>query len=42
MTLLERYHRLLARLVAELRAQYGDRLVTVAVYGSVGRGTPRP
>jgi predicted nucleotidyltransferase len=42
MTLPEQYDRLLDRLTAELQAEYGDRLVTVAVFGSVGRGTPRP
>jgi uncharacterized protein len=41
MTLLERYQAVLDRLVPELKAQYGDALVTCAVYGSVGRGTPR-
>jgi predicted nucleotidyltransferase len=41
MGLLERYDRLLARLLTELRAHYGARLVAVAVFGSVGRGTPR-
>ena len=41
MGLLERYARLVERLVEELRAAYGLRLVSVAVYGSVGRGTPR-
>ncbi len=41
MRLLERYADLLERLVAALRAHYGNRLVAVAVYGSVGRGTPR-
>ena len=41
MGLLQRYDRLLDRLLAELKAQYGDRLVAVAVFGSVGRGTPR-
>lgn len=41
MGLLERYARLVDRLVEELRAAYGPRLVAVAVYGSVGRGTPR-
>jgi len=39
--LLEIYEDLLDRLVAELRVQYGPRLVAVAVFGSVGRGTPR-
>jgi hypothetical protein len=37
----ERYEDLLQRLLAELRAHYGRRLVSVAVFGSVGRGTPR-
>jgi hypothetical protein len=40
-SLLAAYARLLDRLLAELRAEYGDRLVAVAVFGSVGRGTPR-
>lgn len=40
-TLLERYDRLVSRLGDELRAHYGARLVAVAVFGSVGRGTPR-
>lgn len=40
-TLLERYDRLVHRLGEELRAHYGPRLVAVAVFGSVGRGTPR-
>ena len=41
MTLLARYDRLLERLLAALLARYGPRLVTVAVFGSVGRRTPR-
>jgi uncharacterized protein len=41
MSLLARYDRLLERLLAELKAEYGDRLVTIAVFGSVGRGTQR-
>ena len=41
MPLLERYEKILARLCAELVAHYGARLVSVAVFGSVGRGTPR-
>jgi predicted nucleotidyltransferase len=41
MTLLERYARLLDRLLAELRAHYGEQLVAVAVFGSVARETPR-
>jgi hypothetical protein len=39
--LLERYADILDRLRAELVAHYGPRLVSVAVFGSVGRGTPR-
>ena len=41
MPLLERYEEILAKLCAELVAHYGARLVSVAVFGSVGRGTPR-
>lgn len=41
MMLLERYDRLLARLLSAVSEHYGDRLVAVAVFGSVGRGTPR-
>lgn len=41
MSLVERYDRLLDRLLAALRAHYRERLVAVAVFGSVGRGTPR-
>ena len=39
--LLGRYARLLDRLLAELKDQYGGRLVAAAVFGSVGRGTVR-
>jgi predicted nucleotidyltransferase len=39
--LLEAYARLVDRLVTELRSEYGNRLLAVAVFGSVGRGTPR-
>ena len=35
------YDALLADLVAACHRHYGERLVAVAVYGSVGRGTPR-
>lgn len=41
MSLLKRYEAILDRLVAELQTHYGHRLVTCAVFGSVGRGTPR-
>lgn len=41
MSLLRRYDTLLDAVLAELRRSYGDRLVAVAVFGSVGRGTPR-
>jgi predicted nucleotidyltransferase len=40
-TLLRRYEELLKALVAELQVTYGSRLVACAVFGSVGRGTPR-
>ena len=36
------YHALLADVVAACRRHYGDNLLSVAVYGSVGRGVPRP
>lgn len=36
------YHQLLAALVAVCKAHYDSDLVSVAVYGSVGRGMPRP
>jgi predicted nucleotidyltransferase len=41
MSLLERYDAILKALVAELEITYGSRLVACAVFGSVGRGTPR-
>jgi predicted nucleotidyltransferase len=41
MTLLRRYDELLERLLVALREHYGQRLVACAVFGSVGRGTPR-
>lgn len=41
MTLLQRYEELLDRLLAELKENYGRKLVACAVFGSVGRGTPR-
>ena len=40
-SLLERYDRLLDQVTVELQRQYGQRLVAIAVFGSVGRGTPR-
>jgi len=36
------FERLLTHLVAGCARQYGERLVSVAVFGSVGRGTQRP
>ena len=39
--LLQRYDHRLQRLLDEVRACYGARLVACAVFGSVGRGTPR-
>ena len=41
MALLHRYDELLTAILAGLRATYGPRLVACAVFGSVGRGTPR-
>ena len=41
MPLLQRYAEILEALVAELQVTYGARLVACAVFGSVGRGTPR-
>ncbi len=38
----ERYAELVHRLARACREAYGSRLVTVAVFGSVGRGTPGP
>jgi len=37
----EAFEELLSQTLAEIQRHYGDRLVTVAVYGSVGRGTMR-
>lgn len=36
------FQRLLTELVATCLRHYGERLVSVAAFGSVGRGTPRP
>lgn len=36
------YERLVGRCLKEVQRAYGPRLVTCAVFGSVGRGTPRP
>src|SRR5262249_41906107 len=41
MTLQERFERILAAMLKATRERYGARLVAVAVYGSVGRGTMR-
>jgi predicted nucleotidyltransferase len=41
MTLTGRYEEILRRLLVALKAHYGARLVSVAVFGSVGRGTQR-
>jgi len=38
----EKFEETVQRTVSACRAVYGRRLVTVAVYGSVGRGTPNP
>jgi predicted nucleotidyltransferase len=37
----EAFEGLLSQTLAEIQRHYGDRLVTVAVYGAVGRGTMR-
>ena len=42
MTLAARFDELLTALVAACQRHYGKRLVSLAVFGSVGRGTPRP
>jgi uncharacterized protein len=42
MTLSARFDELLTTLVAACQRHYGERLVALAVFGSVGRGTPRP
>lgn len=36
------FARLLEELLVECRRHYGTKLVSLAVFGSVGRGTPRP
>lgn len=36
------YERLVQRCLEEARRVYGERLVSFAVFGSVGRGAPRP
>jgi hypothetical protein len=38
---MERYERLIEKTVAEIRRAYGERLIAVALFGSVARGTPR-
>lgn len=42
MTLSARFDELLTTLVAACQRHYGERLVSLAVFGSVGRRTPRP
>ncbi len=42
MSLAAHFDCVLSDLLAACRRHYGDRLVAVAVFGSVGRGTPRP
>lgn len=37
----ERFQEFLKRLLREVRRFYGERLVSLVVFGSVGRGTPR-
>jgi predicted nucleotidyltransferase len=40
--LIARFDELLGAVTAACRRHYGPRLVSLAVFGSVGRGTPRP
>jgi uncharacterized protein len=42
MSLHEHVERLLVELSDNVRSHYGPRLVSLAVFGSIGRGTPRP
>ncbi len=42
MKLLDTFNGFLAEVERQAKAYYGERLVTLAVFGSVGRGTPRP
>jgi hypothetical protein len=42
MSLKEAFRQIEEALLAETRRHYGDRLVSLVVYGSVGRGTMRP
>lgn len=42
MTLNEAFRQIGEALLAEVRRHYGERLVSLVVYGSVGRGTMRP
>lgn len=38
----ETYNRLIDKVTEETRSHYGDRLISVVLYGSVARGTMRP
>jgi uncharacterized protein len=40
--LISRFEELLEALTSACQSHYGPRLVSLAVFGSVGRGTPRP
>jgi predicted nucleotidyltransferase len=42
MTLTDRFDEVVKALVLACQRHYGPRLVSLAVFGSVGRGTPRP
>lgn len=42
MGLVDAFAELTRRVTEACQAHFGDRLVSVAVFGSVGRGTPRP
>ncbi len=39
---MRQFQKILKELQKAVKEVYGDRLVTLAVFGSVGRGTPRP
>jgi predicted nucleotidyltransferase len=41
-TLIGRFDELLSAVAVACQGHYGQRLVSLAVFGSVGRGTPRP
>ena len=42
MTIRENFHCILEKLLEAVQAVYADRLIALLIYGSVGRGRPRP